>query len=277
MHSTTMFSLLAAALPLTAIAQDVRPKLQNPKAVPMHYGILVAPSVTPIDLFGPLDVFTAIAMYYINETGPMQLSILTATDKPATTTPPTKGLDFGFKLYSTVTVDNYLELAATNFSSPAANGTGGPTSPIDVLLVPGGGGTRGPVDPEVAFVKSIYPSLKYLISVCTGSTIIARAGVLDGKKATTNKKAWKWATTFGTNVDYVPEARWVKDGNIYTGSGVSAAVDTAYGFVSDVYGEEIAQWIADASEYTRWKDASYDPFAERWGLVPAGGNGTTSG
>jgi transcriptional regulator GlxA family with amidase domain len=142
-----------------------------------------------------------------------------------------------------------------------------------VLLVPGGGGTRGNVSAEVAFVKAVYPSLKYLISVCTGSTIIARAGVLDNKKATTNKKAWTWASSFGKNVTYVPAARWVRDGNIYTGSGVSAAVDTAYAFVTDVYGDKVSQWIADASEYTRWKDAHYDPFAERWGLV----NKTASG
>jgi transcriptional regulator GlxA family with amidase domain len=271
MRLNMFLSLLTAALPMAALAQDVRPKIPNPAAVPKHYGILVAPSITPIDMFGPLDVFTAIAMYYMNETGPMQLSILTATD-PATTNPPVQGLDnFGVKLWSTVTTSNYLSLAASNFSATANKG--GPTSPIEVLLVPGGGGTRGNVSAEVAFVKTVYPSLKYLISVCTGSTIIARAGVLDNQKATTNKKAWAWASSFGKNVTYVPAARWVQDGNIYTGSGVSAAVDTAYAFVTDVYGDKVSQWIADASEYTRWKDAHYDPFAERWGLV----NKTASG
>ncbi|KAF2688908.1 class I glutamine amidotransferase-like protein [Lentithecium fluviatile CBS 122367] len=256
------------------------PPIANTTALPKHIGILVAPSITPIDMFGPLDVFTAIAMYYVNETGPMQLSIITANDTPATTSPPLKGVDFGVKLWSTVTVDHYLEMAAKGFSMDHAaecNSTemqsGTPLSPIDVLLVPGGGGTRGNVDKEISFVKAVYPSLQYLISVCTGSTIIARAGILDGKKATTNKKAWKWATTFGTNVEYIPAARWVKDGNIYTGSGVSAATDTAYAFVAEVYGEPVAQWIADASEYTRWTNASYDPFAERWG---AGTNETKS-
>lgn len=136
-----------------------------------------------------------------------------------------------------------------------------------MLIIPGGGGARGDVTREVAFVKEVYPSLKYIISVCTGSTILARAGVLDGKRATTNKKAWTWATSFGNTTTYEPMARWVVDGNVYTGSGVSAAVDTAYAFVADVYGEEAAQYTADASEYTRWTNASYDPFAERWGVV----------
>jgi hypothetical protein len=87
MRLTMLLSLLSAAFPMTALAQDARPKIPEPAAVPKHYGILVAPSITPIDMFGPLDVFTAIAMYYINETGPMQLSILTATD-PATVSNP---------------------------------------------------------------------------------------------------------------------------------------------------------------------------------------------
>lgn len=226
---------------------------------------------------GPLDVITSLAMYYVNETGPMQLSILTATSTPATTSPPVKGVDFGIKLYPSVTIPQYLDLVATNFTTASQSHTSSlPISPIDVLFVPGGGGTRGNVDAEVAFVKAVYPSLQYLVSVCTGSTILARAGVLDGRKATTNKKAWAWATSFGTGVKYVPEARWVRDGNVYTGSGVSAGTDTAYAFVADVYGEPVAQWVADASEYTRWMDADYDPFAERWGVVPVG-NGPAGG
>jgi putative intracellular protease/amidase len=270
MPSTKILSLLAA-LPLTALAAQ-GPPFQNTTAVPRHYAILAAHSVTSIDMFGPLDVFTALAMYYVNETGPMQLSVVTANDTPATTSPPAKGVDFGVNLMSSITVDHYLEMASKNFSmdhAASCNKTemGGapPLTPIDVLLIPGGGGMRGNVDKEVEFVKKVYPSLKYLITVCTGSTVAARAGVLDGKKATTNKKSWKWATSFGNNVDYISHARWVRDGNIYTGSGVSAAVDTTYQFISDVYGEPVAQWIADASEYTRWGNASHDPFADRWG------------
>jgi len=255
----TLFQSLLAILPLGVLAQD-KPPFQNTSEVPKHYGILLTPSVTPIDMFGPLDVFSALAMYYMNATGKMHLSILSVNSTPSTTTPPMNGLTFGMGLPPTITLDNYLELVRTNFSGSAL-------PPLDFLLVPGGGGTRMDVTREISFVKTIYPSLKTIMSVCTGSTILARAGVLDNRRATTNKKAWAWASSFGTNVTYVGSARWVKDGNVYTGSGVSAAVDTAYAYVSDVYGEKTAQWIADASEYTRWTNASYDPFAERWGVV----------
>lgn len=170
----------------------------------------------------------------------------------------------------TITLDEYLKAAATNFSSNSScHSSASIPGPLDVLLVPGGGGTRKDVSHEIGFVKTVYPSLKHLISVCTGSTILARAGVLDNKQATTNKKAWAWATSFGTNVSYVPHARWVQDGNIWTGSGVSAAVDTAFAFVASVYGDDVAQWVADVSEYTRWTNGSYDPFADRWGVGAA--------
>jgi putative intracellular protease/amidase len=66
------------------------------------------------------------------------------------------------------------------------------TAPEDpeVLFVPGGIGTRcAAVDPAIAFVKNTYPKLKYLVTVCTSATNAARAGVLDGKRATTNKRS----------------------------------------------------------------------------------------
>ena len=262
----TFYTSLLAALPTAVLAQD-KPPLANTSEIPLHYGILLHPSVTPIDMYGPLDVFSGVSMTYFNETGKnMRLSILSVNSTPSTTTPPLEGLSFGMPIPVTVTFDEYLKAAASGFSSNSSCQNGNHLTPLDVLLVPGGGGTRKDVSHEVDFVKTVYPSLKHLISVCTGSTILARAGVLDNKKATTNKKAWAWATSFGTNVSYVPHARWMQDGNIWTGSGVSAAVDTAYAFVASVYGEDAAQWVADISEYTRWTNGSYDPFAERWGL-----------
>lgn len=66
---------------------------------------------------------------------------------------------------------------------------------------------------------------------------------------------------------WVPQARWVEDGNLFTSSGISAGTDVAYAWVSHVYGEEIAEYLANSSEYTRWTNASYDPFADIWGAV----------
>ncbi|PSN68549.1 class I glutamine amidotransferase-like protein [Corynespora cassiicola Philippines] len=257
---TTVLPLLLSLA--SAQSSDGRPPFQNTTSIPKHYALLLTPSVDPIDIFGPLGVLTGLHMYYTNSTGRVTLSLLAPSLSHSTTNPPLPGLDFGADLVPTVTFDEYLSA----HPSTGAGGANASIPPIDVLLVPGGGGTRGNVSREIAFVETIYPSLQHIISVCTGSTILARAGVLDGRKATTNKKAWAWATGFGRGVEYVGKARWVRDGNVWTGSGVSAAIDTTYAFLADVYGEEVSQWVADASEYTRWTDASFDPFAERWNV-----------
>lgn len=115
-------------------------------------------------------------------------------------------------------------------------------------------------------IKDTYPSLKYLITVCTGSGLAARAGILDGKRATTNKMAWKDMVALGPEVEWIPRARWVTDGNIWTSSGVSAGIDVTLAWIGSVFGEEKAKMIADGIEYTRHEDPKEDPFAELYGL-----------
>jgi putative intracellular protease/amidase len=229
MFMQTYTTALVAALSTTVLAQGTKAPTAAKQLKPLHFGILLLPSVQPIDLFGPLDAFTGLAMTYQNITGKLELSILSVNSTPSTTGPPLKGLDFGAPLLPTMTLDQYRAQAAHNFSKEAHDAHCADTKtkvadkgPLDILIVPGGGGARGEVSREIAFVKEVYPSLKYIMSVCTGSTVLARAGVLDNKNATTNKKAWAWASSFGKNVKYQTHARWVKDGNVWTSSGVSA-------------------------------------------------------
>ena len=93
---------------------------------------------------------------------------------------------------------------------------------LDVLLVPGGAGVRAPDVKNITdFIADRYPSLEYLITVCTGAGLAAKSGVLDGRRATTNKSAWSTVTAWGPNVNWIRQARWVVDGNIWTASGVS--------------------------------------------------------
>jgi transcriptional regulator GlxA family with amidase domain len=149
--------------------------------------------------------------------------------------------------------------------------------PLDVLIVPGGIGTRAPspiLNSTIAFVKDRFPTLQYFLTVCTGAGIAARAGVLDGKYATTNKRAWAETTALGPNVKWVPEARWVTDGNVWTSSGVSAGIDLMIAFIGKVWGNSTAVDIANVMEYVRHPVSTDDPFAGLYNLTDAR-NGTS--
>jgi putative intracellular protease/amidase len=74
---------------------------------------------------------------------------------------------------------------------------------LDVPFVPGGLGTRGSspvIEEAITYIRYVHFKLKYLITVCTGSGLAARVGVLDEKRATTNKRAWDESTALGPNV-----------------------------------------------------------------------------
>jgi hypothetical protein len=97
---------------------------------------------------------------------------------------------------------------------------------LDILFVPGGLGVVTLEETNNTsvedFIKIRLESLEYLVGVSFGAVSLARAGVLDGKRATTNKSAWKWITERGPNVTWVPQARWVEDGKIWTTSGMAS-------------------------------------------------------
>ncbi|KAK0464178.1 class I glutamine amidotransferase-like protein [Armillaria novae-zelandiae] len=114
--------------------------------------------------------------------------------------------------------------------------------------------------------QTLTPPLIISLLLCTGATLAARAGVLDGKNATTNKKSWEWATSQGPNVNWISHARWVVDGNIYTTSGVSAGIDGTFAFMEAVYGANATETVANSMEYVRETNSSWDPFAELYGL-----------
>lgn len=131
-----------------------------------------------------------------------------------------------------------------------------------VLLIPGGMGTRPLVNDKVflGMIRELSDSAEFVLSVCTGSTLLAASGLLKGRKATSNKYAFEWVKSTG-DAEWVGKARWVHDGKFYTSSGVSAGIDMALKFVADYYGRDIAEENAKKAEYI-WNDsADNDPFA----------------
>ncbi|HWS28939.1 MAG TPA: DJ-1/PfpI family protein, partial [Clostridia bacterium] len=134
-----------------------------------------------------------------------------------------------------------------------------------ILLVPGGQGTRLLVKDPIFIEKlnQIASQSLYCLTVCTGSALLAKTGLLDGRKATSNKRAFDWVKSVSSNVEWITCARWVVDGKFYTSSGVSAGMDMSLGFIHDRFGKEIADETAFAIEYVWNSDKDSDLFTRQ--------------
>ena len=139
----------------------------------------------------------------------------------------------------------------------------GDCPPIDILMVPGGIGTRREVSNHAALEWLIAHAGKAEIvaSVCTGAALLGKAGLLDGRRATSNKMSFKWVTEQGPKVNWVHEARWVEDGKFWTSSGVTAGIDMALTMIARMADLKTAEDIAVRMEYEWHRDAAWDPFA----------------
>ena len=141
-------------------------------------------------------------------------------------------------------------------------------APCDVVFVPGGIGSRAFATNEslLAWLSKWAETAEFVCSVCTGSGVLGAAGLLEGYRATSNREAFAWASSQGDRVEWIPSARWVVDGNRWTSSGVSAGIDMTFAFIERPCGTAVADELADAVEYERHLDPTWDPFAERRGL-----------
>jgi transcriptional regulator GlxA family with amidase domain len=139
----------------------------------------------------------------------------------------------------------------------------------DIVLVPGGIGNRPLVKDEafLSWLRGWAGPAEIVASVCTGSAVLACAGLLDGFGATSNKAVFEWVRTLGEDVKWVPEARWVHDRNRWTSSGVSAGIDMALALVAELLGPDRAEQIALYAEHDWHRDSGWDPFAAAHGLA----------
>ena len=133
---------------------------------------------------------------------------------------------------------------------------------FDVLLVPGGFAARElAYDGEfIAILGELARRHEYVITVCTGSVLLAKTGLLDGMEATSNKLSWEWATSEAPDVRWIRAARWCVSGKFYTSSGVSAGIDAALGFIADMHGRNEARRIAVTMEYVWNSDKNAELF-----------------
>jgi len=142
----------------------------------------------------------------------------------------------------------------------------------DIILVP-----RAPLPAVenappsiIQFIKRQAPGAKYILSVCTGSWFLAKAGVLNGKKATTNKSAFKHVVedTKDLPITWVKKARWVvdDDNKLWTSSGVTSGQDLGNAFLQHLIGKPNTDIIRHIVELSI-RDEGEDEFVRHYGLL----------
>ncbi|KAH7337669.1 putative ThiJ/DJ-1 [Rhizoctonia solani] len=141
---------------------------------------------------------------------------------------------------------------------------------FDIIMIPAGPPTFDPESipkPVANFIRTQVPEAQYVFSVCGGSWTLAALGLLDGKRATSNKSAFNQIkATTSPAIQWVAKARWVIDGKFWTSSGVTAGQDMAYEFLKVVVGPEFALAAKNAVEL-RATSEDDDEFADVFGLV----------
>ena len=127
----------------------------------------------------------------------------------------------------------------------------------DLLVIPGGMGSRAEINkPEVMeWLRGVAAKTKYLLSVCTGSLLLAKAGLLDGKEATTHYMAMDLLAELAPKAVLKPGARFLDNGSVVVAAGVSAGIDAALYLAGKIHGPEAAQKTADYIEYEYYRQA----------------------
>jgi transcriptional regulator GlxA family with amidase domain len=123
---------------------------------------------------------------------------------------------------------------------------------IDLLVVPGGWGTRQLMgDPEIiGWIRRTADQVRTLTSVCTGSLLLAKAGLLEGRRATTHWGALDTLESLGSGVQVERTLRVVDDG-VITSAGVASGIDMAFYVVETLFGKDVAEETARYIEYRR--------------------------
>ncbi|KAL1893012.1 hypothetical protein Sste5346_006693 [Sporothrix stenoceras] len=242
-------SLLAASQLVVAQPQTNTQKANANRTLSVGY--ILFPGFEPLDVFGPLEMIFGMSYYYN-----MTLATIAETPGPIPARPPLHRMapdmppmDLSYMINPQVVATHSFETAPK----------------LDILLVPGGTGNvaleQNNNTKVEDFVRARFPELEYLLSVCTGAITLAKSGVLEGRRATSNKAAWAQTQTHGKNVTWVPSARWVVDGKVWTSSGVAAGMDMAYAFLKELYGDHPLDTYMNNVEYAPHTDATWDPFS----------------
>lgn len=194
-----------------------------PNATSRRVLMVVYPNAHILDVVGPIEVLTGSKLFLPEMPDPYEVHVVAHQAGPVRTT-------------SGLTIE-----ADQDFAAALAD-----DEPVDTLMIAGGHGTvEALADPElIAFLQETSKRADRVVSICTGAMLLAEAGLLDGKRATTH---WWWCPILEEKYPHVEVERnaiFVRDGNIWSSAGVTTGMDLALSLVEQDWGHDVALQVA---------------------------------
>jgi transcriptional regulator GlxA family with amidase domain len=197
------------------------------KKIPLIVGILIFDDVEILDVAGPFEVFAVTRLndqQRLQQSSPFKVYLISETNKQIIAIG-------GLRLTPDVTITECPEL--------------------DLLIIPGGWGTRKESKNKILvnWISNQFTNDRLIASVCTGSSLLGKAGLLDGRDATTHWRAFDFLKESAPKARILKNVRFTLIEPIFTSAGVSAGIDLSLRIVSHFFGTEIGQATARYMEY----------------------------
>ena len=197
------------------------------KKIPLIVGILIFDDVEILDVAGPFEVFAVTRLndeQQLQQSSPFKVYLISETNKQIIAIG-------GLRFTPDVTIKNCPEL--------------------DLLIIPGGWGTRKESKNKilVKWIGNQFTKDRLIASVCTGSSLLGKAGLLDGRNATTHWLAFDFLQESAPKARILKNVRFTLTEPIFTSAGISAGIDLALRIVSHFFGIEVGQATARQMEY----------------------------
>ncbi|UJR12623.1 hypothetical protein I4U23_016798 [Adineta vaga] len=211
-------------------------------AIPLQVGIILLKSYQLLDAAGSIDSLTMLTPKYLQ-----------AIAAPSSYV--SKAIPMNFHYIS----DSLEPVAPASGPLQLPTCTYATCPPLNLLFLPG-----VPLDTQftqelVEFIQKCVQEVDIVMSVCTGSIVLAAAGVLNGKKASTNKSVQKFAVQNFSQVHWTEKGRWTVDGKFWTSSGITAGMDMMAAFLMSRYDKELVKWTHKIAEFVP-RQQDDDPF-----------------
>ncbi|KAL3917959.1 MAG: hypothetical protein SGILL_004470 [Bacillariaceae sp.] len=237
---------------MTSIATQLKETAEKRQLV---VGILVFENVEVLDFCGPFEVLSVCRKGTSDDedenvtTSPFDVKLIgLSSSSSSSSSLPVKTIG-GMNVVPHTTMDEIVGASTAD------------SSPLDILIVPGGMGTRAiRHDAKVLdFIRQQQPLVKIVASVCTGAMLLAEAGIFPAGTVITTH--WKMIDTLqewypSLVIDKEHSVLKNDDGSMYTSAGISAGIDMTFRLVMDVFGEAVARATAKRMEYTYPEDYS---------------------